>query len=91
MGKSPKKSDEGREFDMLLSMIFGSDRLTLSDQQLVLSNFQDEMLDYVKSNFSVDDFNARQLLWSVNGDELWSGKWSNFTKKFGFSVYMMVI
>ena len=81
-----KKSDEGDEFDMLLSMIFGSDRLTLSDQQLVLSNFQDEMLDYVKSNFSVDDFNARQLLWSVNGDELWSGKWSNFTKKFGFSV-----
>ena len=31
-----KKSDEGGEFDMLLSMIFGSDRLTLSDQQLVL-------------------------------------------------------
>ena len=31
-------------------MIFGSDRLTLSDQQLVLSNFQDEMLDYVKMN-----------------------------------------
>ena len=28
----------------------------------------------------------RQLLWSVNGDEPWSGKWSNFTKKFGFSV-----
>ena len=43
------------------------------------------MLDYVKT-FSADDFNARQLLWSVNGDELWSGKWSNFTKKFGFSV-----
>ena len=57
-----KKSDEGRVFDMLLSMIFGSDRLTLSDQQLVLSNFQDEMLDYVKSNFSVDDFNATSII-----------------------------
>ena len=78
--------DEGTEFDMILSMIFGSSRLSLESQVVVLEGYQQEMVDYVKSKFSCSDSDAKEMLWKTCGNDLWSPMWGEFTKKYGFSV-----
>lgn len=81
-----QSSDEPHELDMIISMVFGSDRLSLDDQIKVLEGYQSEMVEYVKDTYKLSDFEARDKLWNLQGNDLWNNGWGKFTGKFGFSV-----
>jgi hypothetical protein len=80
-------SNEAHEFDMLISMAFGSSRLSLADQIDVLSEYKSYMIDYVKKEMDLQtNFQAEAQLYETPGHALWNDHWDTFTAKFGFSV-----
>lgn len=79
-------SNESSEIDLLISMAFGSNRLSLDNQIKVLREYQSRMVDYVKEEYKLSDFEARDKLYNLQGNDLWKGDWWKFTQKFGFSV-----
>ena len=80
-------SNEPHEFDMLISMAFGSSRLSLDDQIRVLSEYKSYMIDYVKTEMDLQtSIQAEAQLYETPGHALWKGHWDAFTAKFGFSV-----
>ena len=79
-------SDQSGEIDILISVAFGSNRLSLEDQIKVLRAYQLIMINYVKKEYKLSDFEARDNLYNLQGNALWEGKWRKFTHKFGFSV-----
>ena len=79
-------SNESGEIDLLISMAFGSNRLSLDTQIKVLRAYQSRMVDYVKEGYKLSDFEARDKLYNLQGNDLWKGDWWKFTQKFGFSV-----
>ena len=79
-------SNESSEIDLLISMAFGSNRLSLDNQIKVLRAYQSSMVDYVKEEYKLSDFEARDKLYNLQGNDLWKGDWWKFTQKFGFSV-----
>ena len=79
-------SDESVEIDILISVAFGSNRLSLEGQIKVLRAYQLIMINYVKREYKLSDFEARDKLYNLQGNDLWKGDWWKFTHKFGFSV-----
>ena len=79
-------SDESVEIDMLISLAFGSKRLSLNNQIKVLRAYQVKMINYVKREYKLSEFEARDRLYNLQGNDLWKGDWWKFTQKFGFSV-----